>query len=200
MTPDSYNMPSPGRIRIDRLHHRLIVFGILLLAALLILGSCKKGEDGYPGFAFVEFTWIDTEPEYIEVENEFIPAIFYWNWFYRVDPGLYFIYYEGVHWRGGRGHPYAWELEYEVWENPGTKGKPFWQDGEDGPDAYFTIECSPFGPELYYEEFFPEKSAVSDQEYDIILDNGEEIVIERQHNQYNIRLRYKRVDPRGSGQ
>ncbi len=197
MTRNPDNKLVPSGISIQKL--RLIVAAILLLAVILLILSCEKGSYGEHGLAFVAFTWIEDEPEYIEIENEFIPAVFYWDWFYRVDPCIYYIYYEGNHWRGGRTNPYAWELEYEVWENPGKKGKHPWQTGSDGPDAYFTIELSPFGPEVFYEELYHEKSAVPVEEHEVIINDSEEIIIEKQSNSYNLRLRYKRVEPRGSG-
>ncbi len=175
---------------------RLLALALLLAAGFLLLPSCYKGEYGQPGLAFVAFTWVEDEPEYIEIENEFIPPVFYWDWFYRVDPGHYYIYYEGVHSRRGRTNPYAWELEYEVWENPGKKGKHPWQIGPDGPDAYFTIELSPFGPEVFYEEVYPEKSAQLEDEPEIIMNNGDVIIIEKQSNNHSLRLTYRKVEPR----
>ena len=196
MTRNPADKPVPAWVRIQKL--RLTLAAILLLAVALLISSCEKGSYGEHGLAFVAFTWVEDEPEYIEIENEFIPAVFYWDWFYRVDPGLYYIYYEGNHRRGGRIIPYAWELEYEVWENPGKKGKAFWQPGDDGPDAYFTIELSPFGPEVIYEEVYHEKSAVPVEEQEDIISDSEEFIIEKQSNNYNLRLRYKRVEPRGT--
>ncbi|TVR68276.1 MAG: hypothetical protein EA408_13710 [Marinilabiliales bacterium] len=192
-------LPKTNTTKIKQQHRRGALFSAawaLLAAVLLLLPSCYKGEYGQPGLAFVAFTWIDDEPAYIEIENEFIPPVFYWDWFYRVDPGLYYIYYEGVHRRGGRLNPYAWELEYEVWENPGKKGKHPWQVGPDGPDAYFTIELTPFGPEVFYEEVYPEKSAQLEDETEIIMNNGDVIIIEKQNKNHTLRLTYRKVAPR----
>ena len=97
MTRNPDNKLVPSGISIQKL--RLIVAAILLLAVILLILSCEKGSYGEHGLAFVAFTWIEDEPEYIEIENEFIPAVFYWDWFYRVDPCIYYIYYEGE----GRG-------------------------------------------------------------------------------------------------
>lgn len=196
MTQNRYNMPGLKNNPVKYFRQRLTFFAILLLLLIMLFPSCEEGNDGLPGFAFVAFTWIDTEPEYIEIENEFIPEIFYWDWFYRVDPGLYYIYYEGTQRRGGREHPYAWELEYEVYENPGERGKLFWQDGDDGPDAYFTIECSPFGPEIYYEEADIEKSTSLNDEQEIVINTGDGMIVEKHHNNYSLRLIYKKVQPR----
>ena len=98
MTRNPDNKLVLAEIRIQKL--RPTVTGIFLLAVILLISSCEKGSYGEYGLAFVAFAWIEDEPEYIEIENEFIPALFYWDWFYRVDPGLYYIYYEGDHRRG----------------------------------------------------------------------------------------------------
>lgn len=193
MQPEIYNnklsirQPAPGI--------RLIPASILLAAALFLLASCEKGYDGWPGRAYVALAWYGDEPDYIELENEYIPSVFYWDEYYRVAPGFYWLYYEGHYRRGGRDYEYAWDMEYEVWENPGTRGKPF-KDGEDGPDAWFTIELTPDGPEILYEESYPLKSAIPDKEAEIIVQNDDEIIIEKHNNNYSIRIRYKKADPR----
>lgn len=169
---------------------------MLLVAALSFLPSCEKGEEGLPGLAFVAFSWVTDEPDYIEIENEFIPAVFYWDWYYRVDPGTYYVYYEGEHRRSSGMEPYAWELEYEVWENPGKPGKYYWEEGPDGPDAYFTVELSPFGPEVYYEEVTAEKSAGTEETEAPLFQPGHEIIVEKQVKNFNLRLKYKMVTPR----
>ncbi len=171
--------------------HRLIFVGIILTLSFSFL-SCEKGEYGQPGYAFVAFTWADAEPDYIEIANDFIPAVFYWNWFYRVDPGIYSVYYEGKHNR----RTYAWELEYEVWENEGKRAKYVWVEPTDGPDAYFTIELSPFGPEVIYEEVKVEKQGYVDDSESHFLEVGQEVILEMLHEDYNLRLRYQRVEPR----
>ncbi len=172
--------------------------GLFILVLLLILGSCEKGHDGWPGRAYVALSWLEHEPDYIELDNEYIPAVFYWDEYYRVAPGLYWIYYEGIHSRRGKLYEYAWEIEYEVWENPGERGKPF-KDGLDGPDGYFTIELAPDGPEVYYEEFSPAKSATADENAGIVFRNDEEIIVEKHDNNFTLRIRYKKVDPRSAG-
>ena len=169
----------------------LNVFAVSLLMIFASI-SCEKGEIGEPGLAFVAFTWVDHEPEYIEIANDFIPATFYWDWYYRVEPGIYYVYYEGIY----RRSPYAWELEYEVWENEGKRGKHAWVKGPDGPDAYFTIELSPFGPEVIYEEVYLDKSGAGFGNHTIIPEIGSSYVVEKQNKDYNLRLRYNRVEPR----
>jgi hypothetical protein len=169
--------------------------GGLILAALFLLGSCEKGLDGWPGRAYVAFSWIVDEPDYIEIDNEYVPPVFYWDEFYRVAPGLYFAYYEGYHRVGRQLYEYAWELEYEVWENPGEPGRVHRQNGVDGPDAYFTIVLSPYGPETLYEEVARLKSAV-DELPENLPAIGDEIVIEQSDEDFNLIIRYKKVEPR----
>ena len=178
---------------------RLIAATIFITAALTLTVSCDKAYDGWPGRAYVALAWYGHEPDYIEMGNEYIPALFYWNEYYRVAPGMYWIYYEGRYRRGGRDYEYSWELEYEVWEVPGTRGKPF-RDGEDGPDAWFTIELTPDGPEVLYEESYPLKSALSNDDAGLILQNEDEIIFEKYSNNYGIRIRYKKAHPRSAGE
>ena len=192
------NNPLTGLSGFNRL--RPAALTILLFSLLLSFSSCRKGLYGDDGWAFVSLTWIDDEPEYLEIENDFIPRVFFWDYYYRVEPGLYFIYYEGVHRRGGRVTPYAWELEYEVWVNKGERGKAYWQVGEDGPDAYFTIECSPFGPEVFYEEVYPEKSASLNEDTEVVMNDGEVIIVEKQSENYTMQIRYRKVEPRNNEQ
>ena len=190
--------PLPGLLGFNRLIPASLA--ILLFSVLLSFSSCRKGLYGEDGWAFVSLTWIDDEPEYFEIENDFIPRVFFWDYYYRVEPGLYFIYYEGVHRRGGRVTPYAWELEYEVWVNEGERGKAYWQVGEDGPDAYFTIECSPFGPEVFYEEIYPEKSASLNEDTEVVMNDGEVIIVEKQSENYTMQIRYRKVEPHNNRQ
>ena len=164
---------------------------VLLIVAFSFL-SCEKGEYGQPGFAFVAFSWVDAEPDYIEIANDYIPAVFYWDWFYRVDPGIYTVYYEGTHKR----NTYAWELEYEVWENDGKRAEFVWLEPKDGPDAYFTVELSPSGPEVIYEEVEVEKQGYIDDSDSHPMKVGQEVILEKHHEGYSLRLRYKRVESR----
>jgi len=173
------------------IHVRFLLVPAFAILFSLILPSCEKGELGDPGLAFVAFTWTEHEPEYIEIANDFIPAVFYWDWYYRVDPGIYYVYYEGVF----RRSPYAWELEYEVWENEGTKGKHAWIKGTNGPDAYFTIELSPLGPEVIYEEIYPDKTGAHSELDLVVPEIGSTIIVEMNNNDFNLRLRYKKVEP-----
>ena len=171
---------------------RSVILVAIVITLSLSFTSCEKGEYGQPGYAYVAFTWVDAEPDYIEIVNDYIPAVFFWNWFYRVDPGIYSVYYEGKHNR----RTYAWELEYEVWENDGKRAEFVWIEPKDGPDAYFTVELSPFGPEVIYEEVEVEKQGYVDDSDDHPAEIGHEIILEKHQEEYSLRLRYKRVEPR----
>ncbi len=168
---------------------------VLVLVLLLTIQSCEKGEFGEPGLAFVAFTWVDSEPDYIEIANDFIPAVFYWDWYYRVDPGVYSIYYEGTRRVSGGLQAYAWELEYEVWENPAKQARYRWDEAPNAPDAYFTIELSPSGPKVYHEDIYPDKSSPDTGLNLTIPEVGTSIIVEKANHNYNLRLTYKRVMP-----
>ena len=176
---------------------RVTAVVLLLCITALTFTSCEKGEEGDPGYAYVALTWKGNEPTYIEMHNNFIPSVFYWDWYYRVDPGIYNVYYEGHQRILGIRIPYAWELEYEVWENPGRRGKYVWEKGPAGPDAYFTIELTPGGPEVFYEEVSADKSAASEAQPSPAYEDGDIIVVEKHNKDYSIRLTYKKVSPRG---
>lgn len=173
-------------------HARFFKVSAFAILLTLALASCEKGELGDPGFAFVAFTWVEDEPDYLEIANDFIPAVFYWDWYYRVDPGVYHVYYEGLF----RRESYAWELEYEVWENPGERGKYAWEEGLVGPDAYFTIELSPFGPEVIYEEIYPDKSEADGKTELVMPEIGSSFTVEQQNNDYKLRVTYRKVELR----
>jgi hypothetical protein len=168
---------------------------LLVLAIVSFLASCEIEDLSQPGLAFVSFTWVQTEPLYIEIENDYIPEVFYWDWYYRVSPGIYHVYYEGTYVRNGKNHAYAWELEYEVWENAPEKRKNPWETVPDGPDAYFTVELAPNGPVVLYEEVFPVKSVAIEESASSDANFSNEIIIEKSSRNYSLRLKYKKVLP-----
>ncbi len=188
----------PACLPATRINYARLSF--LLLIPLSLLFSCEKGDDPFPGLAFVAVSWTVVQPEYIEMDNPFMPEVFYWDWFYRVDPGVYYVYYEGNHRVGGKINPYAWELEYEIWEYEGKRARYFWQDDENGPDAYFTIVCTPFGPEVFHEKDYPEKTTYADGQVIPVPGTENEIIIEELSHNFGFRLRYRQVIPRSSGQ
>jgi hypothetical protein len=175
---------------------------ILLLAAffLLIFGviSCDfyYGLDGRPGRSYLALEWNQTEPNYIEAGNRYIPELFYWGEYYRVPPGIYLLYYEGEYYTGKRWITYAWELEYEVWENPGEPGRPNGIDGMDGADVDFTIVCAPGGPTLYIDEYYKSAGDKEIEDYEIIQNTGDIIEIMQTKENFTLRVKYKKVEPR----
>jgi hypothetical protein len=165
-----------------------------LIAVLLILSftSCQKawyGRDGRPGDAFVSFTWQVSEPTYIDVGNGAVPPVFYWGESYKIRPGNYTLYYEGEVWAGSGWALYSWEVIYEIWEVPGERGD-WYYNGSDGPDNYFNIECSPYGPYISSDY----KSAALDPKYDLISENKDEIVVEQKADGMRMKITYRKSE------
>lgn len=165
-----------------------------LIAVLLILGftSCQKawyGRDGRPGDAFVSFTWQVSEPTYIDVGTAAVPPVFYWGESYKIRPGNYTLYYEGEVWAGSGLALYSWKVMYEIWEVPGEHGD-WYYNGSDGPDNYFSIECSPYGP--YVSSDY--KSTALDPKYDLISENKDEIVVEQKADGMRMKITYKKSE------
>jgi hypothetical protein len=170
-------------------------FGIVALAliALFNLSSCYEGRPGRDGQAYIALTWLDDEPSYIDPGTSSIPAYFQWGRFYRATPGIYNLYYEGqIPVAYGVAH-YAWEMDYELYEIAGER-PCMYIDGEDGPDTYFTLECSPFGP--YYMDETEFKSAVEKEGYALIEASEDEIVLQKESDAYGIRISVRKVNPR----
>jgi hypothetical protein len=165
-----------------------------IIAVLLIMGftSCQKawyGRDGRPGDAFVSFTWQVSEPTYIDVGNGAVPPVFYWGESYKIRPGNYTLYYEGEVWAGSGWALYSWEVIYEIWEVPGEQGD-WYYNGSDGPDNYFNIECSPYGPYISSDY----KSLVIDPKYDLISENKDEIVVEQKADGMRMKITYRKSE------
>lgn len=87
---------------------------------------------------------------------------------------------------------YAWEVDYEIWAMAGEPGGMYYQ-GTNGPDNYFTIECSPYGPWVYGPGY---KSAALPEGYKLKESTEEKIVIEKEGTDFGITLTYKKVVPR----
>ncbi len=168
----------------------------ILLPVLLILGlaSCEKawhGTDGRPGDAYLALTWQVEEPAYIDAGTGAIPPRFYYGQYYKINPGYYTLYYEGDVWTGQYWGTYAWEVTYEIWEVPGERGD-WYYNGQNGPDNYFDIEMSPYGPYVYSSY----KSGESVSKYEIIEQSNDVIVIVQKGDGMNLKATFKRVDPR----
>lgn len=169
----------------------------VLLLLMFGLFSCEYyGRDGVPGRSYLALDWKQSEPEYIEAGNRYIPSLFYWGEYYRIPSGIYLLYYEGEYYNGRRWIEYAWEIEYEIWENPGEFGRPNGIDGRNGADAYFTIECSPSGPTVFVDEYY---KATQDNElpgYEILVNTDEVIEIKQTREDFTLRVKYRKVEPK----
>ncbi len=167
-----------------------------IIAVLLILGftSCQKawyGRDGHPGDAFVSFSWQVSEPDYIDVGTGAVPPVFYWGESYKIRPGDYSLYYEGQVWAGSGWANYSWEVMYEIWEVSGEKGD-WYYNGFDGPDNYFNIECSPYGP--YVSSAY--KSSNLSPAYELISESEDEIVVEQKADGMRMKITYQKTERR----
>lgn len=167
-----------------------------VIAVLLILSltGCQKawyGDDGRPGDAFLALNWQVDEPAFIDVGTGDIPPIFYWGQNYKTYPGFYSLYYDGRIWTGKSWASYAWEVGYEIYEIKGEQGG-WYHNGQDGPNNYFLIECSPYGP--YIESTY--KDAEVDPEYEVLVESENEIIVKHEGEGLGIMITYKKVEPK----
>jgi len=132
---------------------QIFYIATFMLLSVILLTSCEKdywGRDGNPGRAYLALTWYDNEPDYLDIGNTEIPHQFYWDEFYRVTPGFYNMYYEITYESWGFVKSRAFEMDYEIWEESGEAGRLNY-NGQDGRDAYFTLELDKKGPSIYHE-------------------------------------------------
>ena len=164
---------------------------VIVVLLILSLAGCQKawiGNDGRPGDAFLSLNWDVAEPEYIDAGTGDIPPVFYWGQNYKTFPGKYFLYYEGRVWTGMGWGTYAWEVEYQIYEVAGEPGG-WYYNGQDGPDNYFMIECSPYGP--YIESSY--KKAEVDSKYEVLEKSAEEIKVKQTGDGMELMITYKKV-------
>lgn len=168
------------------------------ISLVFILGSCEMDHHGYngrPGDAYLSLSWEAAEPDYLDVGTSAIPPIFHWDEYYRAFPGIYLLYYEGSIWNGHRWISYAWEMEYDIWEVQGEHGG-YHYDGADGPDSYFTLVCSPYGPYVYDEYVYYKKGIDSvdvSEKFENIENTGE---VSKTVKGFGIKIKYNKVEPR----
>lgn len=178
-----------GEVKVTRKSVQIII-GILFTFSLT---SCEKawyGRDGRAGDAYLALQWNQSEPTYIDAGTAAIPQIFYWNEFYRINPGYYQLYYEGRIWAGNGFATYAWEVNYEIWEIAGERGD-WYYNGSDGPNNYFTIECNPYGP--YIDNGY--KSSV-EEKWEVLEANENQIIILQKADGLNMKVTYEKVNPK----
>ena len=171
---------------------------ILIIAALFTITSCDDYYDGRPGRAYLSLTWYDAEPTFIDVGTHEIPETFYWDDYYRIDPGIYLLYYEGEIKIGPNWAYYSWEIEYEIWVNRGEDGIPGEYFGMDGEDTYFTVECSPYGPYIVTEEGYYKSSRTKQlpENFELISKTDNEIIIQQTAKTHSIKATYRKVERR----
>ena len=171
---------------------------LLSITLGFILSSCEidhYGYDGRPGRAYLSLSWDVQEPDYLDVGTSSIPTVFYWDEFYRAYPGVFLLYYDGSIWNGRRWISYAWEMEYEIWQVPGEPGG-YHYNGADGPDSYFTLVCSPFGPDIYDEYIYYKKNEEKvdvDEKFESVNESGE---ISKTFKGFGVKIKYRKIEPR----
>jgi len=176
---------------IFRKSKRIVPTLFLSFLVTLLITSCDRGYDGRPGRAFLALDWELTPPEYLDAGTPDIPPHFHWGQYYLAYPGFYTLYYEGTVCNGPTRVFYAWEIDYEIWVAAGEPGG-YYYNGMDGPDTYFTVICNPNGP--YCANCL--KTTEADAEIEILEDNGEEIIVMMEKNQYRMKMTYRKVEPR----
>ena len=171
-----------------------ISYSFLIVFILTLLSSCEDdyyGRDGRPGRAYLSLSWSNEIPEYIDASTSDIPPTFKWGDNYRTSPGNYVLYYEGSVWNGFGFTSYAYDVEYEIIENPGKEGQPYNIDGRDGKNTYLTIECSPYGPYL-----FSNKRGTVSKNYEIINNNDDSTEVVQKGENFSIKIIYRKANPR----
>lgn len=172
------------------LKYKTLFLGTTIVVLSLLFASCDKGRDGRDGKAYVSVTWDVVEPFYVDPGTTDIPDVFKWGKYYRAKPGVYYFYYEGEFFLNGRPAFYAWEIEYEVWTNPGYAASgPM--NGQDGEDTFFTLECNPHGPWVYMEEDYKSLKA---PEKEILDASDDKIIIIKESEQFSLKATYRKVE------
>jgi len=165
---------------------------IIAVLFMLSLAACEKpwhGSNGSPGDAFLSLEWEVEEPEYIDAGTGAVPPVFYWGEFYKIRPGVYDLYYDGRVWTGMAWATYAWEVMYEIWEIPGERGDWYYH-GKNGPDNFFTIVCSPYGPMV--DNSYKNSEAIKN--FELIRETEDEIVIKQKAQGFEMKLTYTKVE------
>jgi len=167
---------------------------MMILAGMVIIlaAACdRRGRDGRDGRAFLALEWEVDRPDYIDAGTPDIPPTFEWGRSYRAYPGWYTLYYEGRFWNGYANALYAWEIEYEIWEAEGERGG-YYYDGEDGPDSYFTLIMSPYGPVV--DEYVTKMAATTDGSG--ISETNDAITFSVEKEGFGMHVTYRKVEPR----
>jgi hypothetical protein len=165
---------------------------VITVLLLLSLAGCQKawhGQDGRPGDVYLSLNWEVAEPSYIDAGTGDIPPLFNWGQYYETFPGRYALYYEGRVWTEMGWGTYAWEVDYQMYEIPGEAGG-WYYNGQDGPDNYFMIECSPYGP--YIENSY--KSAEGNPTYEVLEKSDDKITLIQKGDGLELLITYKKME------
>lgn len=173
----------------------LIALFTVFSSLIFITPSCYVGSDGLPGLAYVAFEWEESKPEYIDCGTASVPPNFYYGTYYRINPGWYTAYYDGKVWNGSAWGTYAWEMDYEIWVNPGQRGG-YGYNGKNGMNTYLNFVCSPYGPELFRHDDYLRKAPEKVVSKDTMVDGKMNQVLEFESGEYKIRVTYRSVEPR----
>jgi hypothetical protein len=167
------------------------VLVIMTFLSLTLLYSCEKyGNDGRPGMAFLSVNWDVSKPTNLDVGTSDIPTYFDWGTYYRAYPGMNTLIYDGKLWKGTYWANYAWQVDYEIYENPGEHGGPGY-NGRDGMNSYFDIVCTPYGPDI--------------TSYDALIKPNDpndvgavpvKITVTKTIGNYTIKITYTKVSPK----
>lgn len=168
----------------------------LLFLTLLVFTtpSCYVGTDGRPGLAYVAFDWEVEQPEYIDCGTSAVPPQFYYGTNYRINPGWYHCYYDGKVWNGTAWGSYAWEMDYEIWVNPGQKGG-YGFNGRDGMNTYLNFVCSPYGPKLFRRDDYLRKAKEVPVRSTEITPEDEQVST-YDLGEYTVKMTIRKVAPR----
>lgn len=165
--------------RYIRTASRMGVMALGLMVISLLFSGCDEGRDGRPGRAYLSLEYQVDRPDYINAGTPDIPAVFEWGRPYRAYAGWYTLYYEGRIWNGFSYAYYAWEIDYEIWYESGSRGG-YSYDGRDGMDNYFSLVCSPYGPivDRYTSKSLPAIegrtiTAMEDGSFEVLYSTGE---------------------------
>jgi hypothetical protein len=172
----------------------LLLTMILTAGLLMLTPSCYVGADGRPGLAYIAFEWEVSKPDFIDCGTSSVPPNFYYGTYYRINPGRYTAYYDGKVWNGMAWGTYAWEMDYEIWVNPGQRGG-YGYNGKDGMNTYLSFVCNPYGPKLFRHDAYLRKAPVEADIIDSeILPDGDQVV-EYRVDDYSVRITYRKAEP-----
>lgn len=164
---------------------------LIIGLTIIFLTSCEE-EHGFPGKAYLALTWYGYEPDYLDAGTTEIPETFYWDEFYRVTPGIYTLYYEISYKSWGVYKTKAFEMDYEIWEEPGEY-ETIHHPPIDGRNTYFTLELTKNGPGIYEELTY--KSAETGTNADENENTDNSGTITKLKDGFGIKIAWKEVEP-----